>query len=561
MLVDSIKDAIEKEHEISEKINLYINLAEAYKNYSSEQAIDIAEQALNLALGIDDQEKIGMIYYLIGDISLLQDKLSRSEASYLLAIDHLQIAEAGPSLIRVHMALGNRYIERENYPEAMDHYLKAVRISEEVGEIEKLPNLYNNLGVLYLKLNNTRKALELYSKALKLFESLSDTVNVAGTTTNIGSIYLQLGEYAIARDYYEKGFRLFRSIGHQGGQAHALFKLGTLEEMLGNYEEAETDLLKSLELQKKMEAMTAGSRVLFLAETYVNLGKVYLLMENHALAEKYLMEGYDLAYQEDYYTLLVLASENLSSLFRKQKQFELALDYYTAFKQFSDSLYNEGNVKKITQLEMQHQFDTKMKEAELNRQVETQKRKRENFVYIGISVGLLLVLIIAVLLLRLEKNKKRKLETDSQLLREKLDHANKELTTYVMYLLRKNEFILSIIEKLKRVRLDASAENKIIIAEMINELKSNTDTISWEEFEVRFQQVHTAFYTNLRKKFPDLTNNEIRLCAFFRLNMTSKEIAAITYQSLNSIKVGRYRLRKKLDLPQEENLIAFLSDF
>jgi DNA-binding CsgD family transcriptional regulator len=176
-------------------------------------------------------------------------------------------------------------------------------------------------------------------------------------------------------------------------------------------------------------------------------------------------------------------------------------------------------------------------------------------------VGLLLILVIVMLLLLLEKNKKKKLEADRKLLQEKLDHANKELTTYVMYLLRKNEFILSIIEKLKKARLDASAENKKVIAEMISELKSNTDTISWEEFEVRFQQVHTEFYTNLRNKFPDLSNNEIRLCAFFRLNMTSKEIAAITYQSLNSLKVARYRLRKKLNLSQEENLISFLSSF
>jgi len=126
---------------------------------------------------------------------------------------------------------------------------------------------------------------------------------------------------------------------------------------------------------------------------------------------------------------------------------------------------------------------------------------------------------------------------------------------------RKNEFILSIIDKLKKARLDAKPENKKVIGELISELKSNTDTVSWEEFEVRFQGVHTDFYTKLREKFPDLTTNEIRLCAFFRLNMTTKEIAAITYQSLNSIKVARYRLRKKLKLNQQENLISFLSQF
>jgi DNA-binding CsgD family transcriptional regulator len=128
-----------------------------------------------------------------------------------------------------------------------------------------------------------------------------------------------------------------------------------------------------------------------------------------------------------------------------------------------------------------------------------------------------------------------------------------------MYLLRKNEFIIRIAEKLKIAKLDAKVENQKILTELIKELESNSTMISREEFEVRFQEVYTGYYTKLNTKFPDLTPNELRLCAFFRLNMTTKEIAAITYQSTNSIVVARYRLRKKLGLEKEENLVGFLS--
>ena len=120
---------------------------------------------------------------------------------------------------------------------------------------------------------------------------------------------------------------------------------------------------------------------------------------------------------------------------------------------------------------------------------------------------------------------------------------------------------MSISQKLKKILIEAKPENKKVIKELISELQSNTDMVSWEEFEVRFQQVYTDFYKKLTDTYPDLSPNELRLCAFFRLNMTSKEIAAITYQSLNSIKVGRYRLRKKLGLPTDESLVSFLSRF
>jgi len=208
---------------------------------------------------------------------------------------------------------------------------------------------------------------------------------------------------------------------------------------------------------------------------------------------------------------------------------------------------------------MQYQFDVKLKESEIERIAETQKRKRLTFIVFAISAGLFLILIIVALMLKLEKKKKKEMEIERERLIDKLDHTNKELTTHVMYLLKKNEFILTIIEKLKKARLDAKPENKKVMAELITELQSNTDTVSWEEFELRFQEVHTEFYTKLSEKFPDLSTNEIRMCAFFKLNMTSKEIAALTYQSLNSIKVARYRLRKKLQLKKEENLLAFLA--
>ena len=251
----------------------------------------------------------------------------------------------------------------------------------------------------------------------------------------------------------------------------------------------------------------------------------------------------------------------MSKLYKEKKQFERALNYYTYFKIYSDSIFNENNVRKLTQLELQHQFNAEKREAEISRLEQEQNRKRLVFIYISTIIGLLLILVIVALLLKLENKKKKGVEIERERLLEKLDHTNKELTTYVMYLLKKNEFILTIIEKLKKARLDAKPENKKVMAELILELKSNTDTVTWEEFEVRFQQVHTDFYTRLSKQFPDLSGNEIRLCAFFKLNMTSKEIAALTYQSLNSIKVARYRLRKKLKMEKDESLVSFLAQF
>jgi len=87
-------------------------------------------------------------------------------------------------------------------------------------------------------------------------------------------------------------------------------------------------------------------------------------------------------------------------------------------------------------------------------------------------------------------------------------------------------------------------------------MQSNVDNTVWGEFEVRFQQVHQDFYEKLREKYPDLTPNEIKICAFLKLNMTTKDISAITFQTVKSIQVARNRLRKKMGISRDENLVS-----
>jgi DNA-binding CsgD family transcriptional regulator len=96
---------------------------------------------------------------------------------------------------------------------------------------------------------------------------------------------------------------------------------------------------------------------------------------------------------------------------------------------------------------------------------------------------------------------------------------------------------------------------------IIFDIQRSMDSEIWKEFEVRFQQVHSEFYKKLNKQFPDLSANEKKLCAFLRLNMSTKDIAALLHRSENSISVARTRLRKKLNITNTDiELINFLTN-
>ncbi len=556
---DSLIKELESSHDINDKIDIYLKLSKDIVNTDINKAIQYANMALTLAKGTNSNINLGTIYAYLGEYSILQDSIDMGEDYFIKAKFHL-LENGNPNeLIVIHLSIGNRYVEKDNYAEAMKYYTEGINLCEKYGFEQKLPNLYNNLGIVFLNTNNTQKALNYYSKALQLFKEQGDTMNVAGTTTNIGSIYIQLGQNEIAETYYQSGYELFESIGSLEGMAHSQLKLGLLGLLNHNYLEAQKHLTSSLEIQKELEVIYSGSKSFFLAETYINLGIALLSLDLLTDAEINLITGYNIAKNANQYRLIALASENISRLLQNKEKYRDALEYFQIFKQYSDSSLNEESIRNLAQVEMQLEFNTKLKEEELERKIEIQKERRKNLIYIIISVGLFLLLIIVGLLLKLEKTGKRKAELEKDNLSSKLEHTNKELTTYVMYLLRKNEFIISIAEKLKVARLEAKTENKKIMTELIKELESNSTMISWEEFEVRFQQVYTGFYKKLNIEYPDLSPNEMRLCAFFRLNMTTKEIAAITYQSINSITVARYRLRKKLGITSDENLVAFLT--
>ena len=80
----------------------------------------------------------------------------------------------------------------------------------------------------------------------------------------------------------------------------------------------------------------------------------------------------------------------------------------------------------------------------------------------------------------------------------------------------------------------------------------------WEQFAVHFDSVHTNYLKNLKTKYPDLTASELKLCAYLRLSLSTKEIAQLMNISIRGVETSRYRLRKKMNLSNEANLFDAL---
>ena len=97
---------------------------------------------------------------------------------------------------------------------------------------------------------------------------------------------------------------------------------------------------------------------------------------------------------------------------------------------------------------------------------------------------------------------------------------------------------------------------------LIHEIDHNTDLDEqWQQFKLHFDSVHKGFFERLLKNFPKLTPNELKLCAYLRMNLSTKEIAQMLNISTESVTTKRYRLRKKLGLEKDENLVGYIGGF
>lgn len=164
------------------------------------------------------------------------------------------------------------------------------------------------------------------------------------------------------------------------------------------------------------------------------------------------------------------------------------------------------------------------------------------------------------------KNLKRMKIKETEFLRQmneqlqnEIERKNAELFTQASFIIQKNELILN----LKRIVDEICSKNTqkalIPLYQKINHLLANNLNTEddWKIFLIKFEQKHHNFFKTLKEHYPQLTTNDLRLCACLKLNMDTKDTASLMNLSIRSIENNRYRLRKKLNLKSTQNLNDF----
>jgi len=141
-----------------------------------------------------------------------------------------------------------------------------------------------------------------------------------------------------------------------------------------------------------------------------------------------------------------------------------------------------------------------------------------------------------------------------------LNAKTKELANTAMEMTKKDELLENIKKELHQFKQEII--NKPKFEKLLKTIDKNINTSSdWEVFQTNFNEIHDSFYNELVKKHEDLTAKDLKLCAYLKMNLSTKEIAPIMRISIRGVEIHRYRLRKKLNLSGEQNLNEYLIHF
>ncbi|WP_165395217.1 tetratricopeptide repeat protein [Flagellimonas allohymeniacidonis] len=430
------------------------------------------------------------------------------------------LGEDKSMIIGNYMAIGNIHSVMGSFDKSLEYYKMAENIALDEGLTFRLAQVRHNIGSNMMWLKRNKDAIDYFEQNLAFFEEAKNQLRIAITLTSMGANYFEMDSIAKAKPCFERSLRIAEKLGNPEGAAH-------------------------------------NAR---------NLGRIAMKENNPKKALNYYTIGMNTSLKTNSNGILAADYNNISSAYLAMSDYKNAYHYFEKHKKLSDSLLNVENTKKLNELEIQYQ--TEKREAEIALQDEEIKTLNEKAkvdkltkgIYAG---GMASALALSGLLVfgfrqRIKKNQIAR-EKQEEIYKQEIAHKKKELASQTLHLVQKNTFIQELMENLQNIKNDPE-RFKVEFRRIVMLLKKeNASDKDWEVFKTYFAEVHNDFDQKLKTLYPDISEKEIRLAAFLRMNLTTKEIAATLNVLPDSILKSKYRLKKKLGLDKETDLTSFLN--
>lgn len=551
-----------------EKVYVYHELVNELKQDSLDLAITYNKSALRLANKIKSVEACGATNELMGELYDMNNNIQPAINYYLISAKIYEELNNLKKLSGIYGNLGMLYYNNNYDTErTMHYYRKSLDYAVQLNDKNLIAEAYNRIGGIFFNQENLEDAFYYFDKSREIFADLKNDRGVAIALNNIGEIYRLRGNLSKAVEYYQQSIEFNNKTNHLRLKAINYENMGLISSMLGDTEKAFDYYNNSLALYENINDVTS------LAELHIIMADENIKSNEMDGAYSSYKKAHELAVEYNHWEQIKQSSAGLSKVFEHKKEYKKSLEHLRTYAQYNDSVIKKQMSDEL--YDLQSHFSRSIKEKEIqikDSDIELLENEQEigklkqDILILGVVV---LIILTAFIIIRSRfKVKKERLinqkdrqlhEAQQELLKVELNSKDNDLINFALHLVQKNKVLKQLKTGLNNLPGNHDNEMNRKLKELSihvqQSLQINKDIA---EFQQKVDLTYDDFFRKLKMKFPSLTNNEKRLCALLRLNLSTKEISSLNNTSIKAVEMSRYRLRMKCNLNNKQSLSEYL---
>ncbi len=548
-------------------INFYLLAIDAERKSKNPKQI-------NLATGMSN---VGFTYYTLGLSSKALPYFDQAIKVYRQQFDSVEIAINLANKAQCLFYIGE-------YTDALQCMNEALEIERLLGNKEGESINLNAIGKIYEKWNKYDDALFFYHQALNIEQQQNNLTRMAIRLSSIGSAFLQKEMIDSALFYQQKALDIDKELGNMEGTGIRLGRIGEIYQEKKDFKIAEGYFKQALDIFSQFSNESAYASML------LNLARNKKFQNNVDQSIDYYLRCIDFGDKHKLNPLTHKASKEIAEIYEFSGEYENAYFYLNKSMKLEETLFNKENLRIINEFKEKYESE-KMENTNklLQKDLEIKEKSERLFIVLFVLLILLSASIILYfksrvtlmaknkMLLQSEFNLRQsqlqKIEADNKLLEDRifaekqinrlqkekhefeLEFKNTKLANASICLVNKNEILSEVLTELKKHSPNGQLEN------VIRFIQKNTDSDQdWHHFRIEFETTNPGFFDRLYRAYGNLSEYDVRLCAYLLIGLTTKEIARLMNISLDAVSKNRQRLRKKMELEPETDLNFLLKN-
>tara|TARA_B110000438_G_scaffold54985_1_gene55016 strand:- start:70 stop:1845 length:1776 start_codon:yes stop_codon:yes gene_type:complete len=474
--------------------------------------------------------------------------------------------------------IGNVYFQERQWLEAKFFYLAAL---DDFNKTDNQDNrngkavTLNNLGLIESKLENYHRAKEYFLEALSIKEKPSLKIknkNIKPSAIVNASILTKCHQYLLLEELYIVW----------GMRELAIQQNSIIDSMISELEPYVNELFTNrvnryLGLNKIYGALLDTSQMEYQSaiDKLIEAGKmlkdnpiqkirsleilsdIYILNGDNYKAMINIDDAISIAMLNDLRIHELDLSDKKVSILKNMKTYKTALDISRAIKTKREYIEKERMRELLKGLQLKSEL--------YGRRLEIKKVNAQKLLYYGVMGTLLVIVGLVIMSYRNARARAKQLviirRQEQKIAKSKLRSKEDELAKMSTYIVAKNELLSSLMKDVEYHQgLIDNKDDKKTLTPLVKRLKEEIDDSGdWERFQLQFSSAYPGFISYLTSKYLELSSGDIKLCCYLKMNMNTKDVAQLTGLSVRAVENKRYRLRKKLSLNKDTNLLSFLN--